>query len=99
MILYYIYGPDDEMFRNLAANEMLIVTIFTTVMTYNGRIIQEKFLDNVKDGNVLALNVVSYHNSKINTLRSRQNGRRFPDDNFKCIFFNENEWIYLEFVP
>ena len=25
-----------------------------------------------------------------NTLRPRQNGRRFPDDIFKCIFFNEN---------
>ena len=26
----------------------------------------------------------------INTLRSRQNDRQFPDDNFKCIFMNEN---------
>ena len=30
-----------------------------------------------------------------NTLRPRQNGRHFPDDIFKCIFLNENEWISL----
>ena len=37
------------------------------------------------------------------TLRSRQNGRRFPDDIFKRIFVNENKWISikisLKFVP
>ena len=39
----------------------------------------------------------------LNTLRPRQNGRRFPDDIFKCIFLNENVWISikisLKFVP
>ena len=39
----------------------------------------------------------------INTLRPRQNGRRFPDYIFKCIFLNENVWIEikisLKFVP
>ena len=38
-----------------------------------------------------------------NTLRPRQNGRHFPDDSSKCIFWNENVWISLEnslkFVP
>ena len=38
-----------------------------------------------------------------NTLRPRQNGRRFADDIFKCIFLNENVWIpikiSLKFVP
>ena len=38
-----------------------------------------------------------------NTLRPRQNGRHFPDDIFKCIFFNENICnfikISLKFVP
>ena len=38
-----------------------------------------------------------------NTLRPRQNGRRFPDDIFKCIFLNENVLILmkipLKFVP
>ena len=38
-----------------------------------------------------------------NTLRPRQDGRHFPDDTFKCIFFNENVWISLKnslkFVP
>ena len=39
----------------------------------------------------------------VNTLRLRQNGRRFPNDIFKCIFLNENTWISikisLKFVP
>ena len=39
----------------------------------------------------------------LNTLRTRQNGRHFPDDIFKWIFLNENEWISinisLKFVP
>ena len=37
------------------------------------------------------------------TLRLRQNGRHFPDDVFKCIFWTENVWISLKislkFVP
>ena len=37
------------------------------------------------------------------TLRPRQNGRHFADDNFKCISANENVWmpilISLKFVP
>ena len=40
---------------------------------------------------------------KFNTLRPRQNGRRFADDTFKCIFLNENVRISLKislkFVP
>ena len=44
------------------------------------------------------------HNPKlVNTLRPGQNGRRFADDVFKCIFLNENVWILhkvsLKFVP
>ena len=39
----------------------------------------------------------------VNTLRPRQNGRRFPDDTFKRIFLNENVRISikisLKFVP
>ena len=39
----------------------------------------------------------------VNTLRPRQNGRRFADDSFKCLFWNENRWIStkisLKFVP
>ena len=31
----------------------------------------------------------------VNTLRPRQNGRRFPDDIFKCIFLNENARISI----
>ena len=39
----------------------------------------------------------------LNTLRPRQNGRRFADDTFKCNFLNENVRISIEislkFVP
>ena len=46
--------------------------------------------------------IPSYHIS-FNTLRSRQNGRYFADDIFKCILLNENVWIpikiSLKFVP
>ena len=39
----------------------------------------------------------------VNILRPRQNGRRFADDIFKCIFLNENVWmpikISMTFVP
>ena len=39
----------------------------------------------------------------LNTLRPRQDGRHFPDDNFKCTFLNENVSIRikisLKFVP
>ena len=41
--------------------------------------------------------------SFFNTLRSRQDGWRFPDGVFKWIFLNENVWIFnkisLKFVP
>ena len=32
----------------------------------------------------------------VNTLRPRQNGCRFEDDIFKCIFLNENVWIMIK---
>ena len=34
--------------------------------------------------------------SFINTLKPRQNGRHFPDDNFKCTFLNENVSISID---
>ena len=47
--------------------------------------------------------IVTWDLSQFNTLRSRQDGRHFPDDIFKCIFLNENVWILikisLKFVP
>ena len=38
----------------------------------------------------------NYITCALNTLRPRQNGRRFPDDIFKYIFLNENVWILLK---
>ena len=40
--------------------------------------------------------LTSLEHSLFNTLRPRQNGRHFPDDILKCIFFNENVWISNE---
>ena len=45
----------------------------------------------------------SWRHDAFNILRPRQNDRPFPDDIFKCIFLNENEWISIKvsltFVP
>ena len=50
------------------------------------------------------MNVIAYPGAGlVNTYRPRQNGRRFADDIFKCIFMNENIWVSikvsLQFVP
>ena len=34
-----------------------------------------------------------WYSTFFNTMRLRQNGRHFPDNIFKCFFFNENVWI------
>ena len=36
---------------------------------------------------------------RFNTLRPRQNGRHFPDNIFKRVFFNENVWILIIISP
>ena len=41
----------------------------------------------------MAENVVMF---TFNTLRPRQNERHFADDIFKCIFVNENVWIWVK---
>ena len=42
---------------------------------------------------ILPMNVVT---KQVNTLRPRQDGRRFPDDIFKWIFLNEIIWISIK---
>ena len=59
---------------------------------------------NSSDSNDLViLEYSSFSSTKLNTLRSRQNGRHLADNIFKCIFFNENVRISikisLKFVP
>ena len=60
------------------------------------------------EGITLAANCAEIGQSELthgglNTLRTRQNGRRFADDTFKRIFLNENIRIWikisLKFVP
>ena len=47
--------------------------------------------------------LLSWLGKGVNTLKPRQNRHHFPDDIFKCIFYNENLWISirisLKFVP
>ena len=40
--------------------------------------------------------VITLANPCINSMRPRQNGRRFADDLFKCIFLNENVRISIK---
>ena len=55
------------------------------------------------DVSTLKLTTMMSNGEVVNTLRSRQDGRHFADDIFKCIFLNENVWIpikiSLKFVP
>ena len=46
----------------------------------------------------LTVRSITYYASPIhvNTLRSRQNCRHFPDDILKCIFLNEYVWISIK---
>ena len=52
---------------------------------------------------VALLDVHATTSKLFNISRPRQDGRYFPDNIFKCIFLNENEWILikisLKFVP
>ena len=41
-------------------------------------------------------NTLSLAHYRHNTLRPRQNGRHFADDDFKRIFLNENVWISID---
>ena len=47
--------------------------------------------------------IISQASCLVNTLRPRQNGTHLADNIFKCIFLNENVWIWikisLKFVP
>ena len=49
------------------------------------------------------MSLILFLPQRVNTLRPRQNGRRFADDTFKRIFLNENVKITikisLKFVP
>ena len=55
------------------------------------------------DLKLLAISYINRHLHQINSLQPSQNGRRFADDPFKCIFLNENVRISikisLKFVP
>ena len=46
---------------------------------------------------------LKFNGALVNRLRPKQNGLLFPDDIFKCIFWNQNVWISLKsslkFVP
>ena len=49
------------------------------------------------DSSIESENVESGWYKIVNTLWLRQNGCRFADDVFECIFLNENVWILIKF--
>ena len=51
----------------------------------------------VKQFDIITHPCPNFNDSLVNTLRSRQDGRYFADDIFKCIFFNENGCILINF--
>ena len=51
---------------------------------------------NLTRANFIKLNGDAMNSTRFNTFRSRQNGRYFTDDIFKCIFLNENVWNCIE---
>ena len=61
------------------------------------------YITMVSDVTVLRMHTCISSCLWVNTLRPRQNGRRFADDTFKCISLNENARISikisLKFVP
>ena len=81
-----------------AAYIRYFTVVLSTFMSYSEPFFQRCFTD------TLGLCSLCYNDRiALNTLRSRQNGRHFTDDIFKCIFLSENVWILikisLKFVP
>ena len=58
---------------------------------------------NASENIICEMAAILSQGSWVNTLRPRQNGRRFPDDIFKYILLNESVWISLKislkFIP
>ena len=70
--------PQTAHFLNLVVNNDNIEIYMIYFMWYNGGCLSRHV-------------IIIYARALINTLRPRQNVRHFADDNFKCIFVNEND--------
>ena len=64
----------------------------TWIISHNGDMIWKWFDTMVYHMRLLFGHMIVWI-ALVNTLRSRQNGRHFADDIFKCVFLNENVWI------
>ena len=66
-------------------------------------LLEEQTILTVTHATKHAEHTVNHSINCLNTFRPRQDGWHFPDDIFKCIFWNENAWnvftISLNFVP
>ena len=74
------------------------------IIWHHGRVpLQRNSMQNVELLSITDQRTFNNSPPVINTLRPRQNGRHFPEDIFKWIFFNKNVWISinisLTFVP
>ena len=74
--------------------------LFSTVPTWRMGNLQSLPEWNLKQRKTVNIFFFFVHWVSLYTLRLRQNGnqngRHFPDYIFKCIFWNENEWISIE---
>ena len=81
---------------------MYILTIVLVCLHFQNAI-QWRLTSNLGDEFIVGVLWSCSPQYDINTLRPRQNGRRFADDAFICIFLNENVRISikisLKFVP
>ena len=90
--------------RRLHHHITIIITIINITFVINAVVIIPCFIYEMSDQMSFTgfLNTMR-PNDRFNTLRPRQNGRRFADDTFKRIFLNENVRISikisLKFVP
>ena len=89
---------DDNNNNNITIIIMIIIMIMTIIM------MMDDINDNDNDSKYASPRWMFYYDickwddwqSRINTLRPRQNACHFPDDIFKYIFLNENVWISIK---
>ena len=94
--IYKVFFPDDSSLSKLAQ--------FVSVINANIKPFHLEIKKAISEENGSHwYGLVSNAGLGVNTLRTRQNGRHFADNIFRCIFFNENVWILLKislkFVP
>ena len=96
----YFYGEYQNCGNSIVSKQLFQIICYLGMTTWLGLLLLYQVI-RVVHVHVLSLPVSNH--CLFNTLRPRQNGRRFADDTFKRIFLNENARISikisLKFVP